>query len=178
MRLKLLLTILFTLVLTISASFQTYTQQIEKPKEKECSLNFWDFTYTPMSFLGLVDAPAKIISTSSGGRTGVMLTGVDLKNLSGKTITAVKFQWFLYRADKINEILTPRKNPNIITQGETSSVKIDECQPEEECSVDYSIVWCKDVYEAFLQDNSKGEPVIEATVSEILYSDGSAWKRK
>ena len=178
MRLKLFSTILFTLMLTASASFQTHAQQTEKPKEKECQLNFWDFTYPLMSFLGLADAPAKIISTSAGARTGVMLAGVDLKNLSGKPITAVKFQWFLYRVDKINEILTPRENPNIITQGETTSIKIDECQPEEKCSVDYSIVWCKDIYKAFAEDNSEGEPVIEAAVSEILYNDGSVWKRK
>ncbi len=114
----------------------------------------------------------------SAEESGVMLTGVDLKNLSGKTITAVKFQWLLYRADKINEIIIPHKNPYIITQGETSSIKIDECQPEEKCSVNYSIVWCKDVCKAFVKDNSKGEPVIETAVSEILYNDGSVWKQK
>jgi hypothetical protein len=177
MKPKLLSMILFTLLLNVSASFQTYAQQAEKSKEKECPkecpLNSCAFNFTPISFWGLADAPAKITLISvSCGIDGVMPTGIDLRNLSGKTITAVKFQWYLYRDDSSEKI-------KIRTQGETPLIDVGECQPEKECVVNNPVVCCQEVYKALLEDGSfEGKFWIEHSVSELSYEDGSKWKRK
>ncbi len=62
MQSKLLSTMLFMLLLVISASSQTYAQETEKPNETRCALDMWSITYTPISYLGITDAPAKIQS--------------------------------------------------------------------------------------------------------------------
>ena len=171
MNLKLLSTILFMALLVANASFQTYAQQTEKSDDKNCPLDFGDFIYPPNSTLESADAPAKVIATTAGARTGVMLAGVDLKNLSGKTITAVKFQWYLFRVNSGEKFQ--------ITKGDTSIVDINECQPKETCEVEYSIVWCKDIYKALLEDVVfGGDSVIVAVSSELSYKDGLIWKRK
>lgn len=170
MHFKLFLIVLLTALFFANASFQTHAQQIKKSTEEKCPLDFGDFIYPPNTVLESADAPAKVIATSAGARDGVMLAGVDLKNLSGKTITAVKFQWYLFRANQQEKIT--------ITKGETPIVDIDECQPKGTCVVDYSIVWCKDIYKALVENRSSGgELVIVAVASELSYKDGSKWKR-
>lgn len=131
------------------------------------------------SFLGLKRSPAKITTVSGLVWNNKWISELWLKNLSSKTITAVKIKWFLYRADRIDNVVTARANPNIILQGETPSIKIDELKPDEESTyITYPIASCREIYDALVKDgDTKGEPWIEPAISEISYADGSKWTR-
>ncbi len=131
------------------------------------------------SLLGLKQSPAKITAVADLQWNNKWKSTVWLKNLSSKTIVAVKIKWLLYRADRIDNVITPRANPNIILQGETPSIKIDELKPDEESTyINYPIASCREIYNALVKDGDlEGEPWIEPAVIEISYADGSKWTR-
>jgi hypothetical protein len=169
MKFKLLSIMLLALIFTISTSFQIYAQQTEKPNKIEFPLGKWSFSYPPISRLGLADAPAQIVSTTGDVKDGGTITKVGLENLSSKTIAAIKFQWYLFREE------SPQK---IAAQGETPVVGVGRFQPKETREVEYPIVSFGKIYKPLVKNGKlEGEFVIEVAVSEILYDDGSKWKR-
>jgi len=170
--------ILFGLILVVTTTVTFAQQPSANPEKTYCPMDGSEIEYTPISFLGLKEAPAKITSTDSGMNIEA-IKRVGLKNLSGKTIIAVKIKWFLYRVDRINNIITPRANPKIIMYGKTSIIKIEQLKPDEEINnINFSIASCQEIYDALVKDgDSEGEPWIEPAVIEISYSDGSKWTR-
>ncbi|MDQ3256800.1 MAG: hypothetical protein M3R15_23390 [Acidobacteriota bacterium] len=129
----------------------------------------WSLTYPPISILSLEDAPAKIISTTGDVKNGVTITEVGLENRSSKAISAVKFRWYLFTEG------TPKK---IVSRGETPVVGMGEFASGKKRIIEYPIVSFGNIYRPLVKDGRlTGKFVIEVAVSEILYADGSSWKR-
>lgn len=167
------LILLFTAISTLAQDSSI------KPETRECQITDpWLIQYTPVSFLGLMDAPVKIVAVSDSGLKEKAIGEVEVKNLSDNVITAVKIKWFLYRVDRINGVLTPRANPKIIMQRESPNIKTGELRQDEKKYIIYPMGQCQEIYDALIKDgDTEGEPWIEPSVSEILYSDGSKWTR-
>lgn len=140
----------------------------------------WILNSTPVSLLGLKKSPVEITTTGDfiPRSDNEAITYLAIRNLSIKTITAIKIKWFLYRVDRIDNVIMPRKNPKILLQGETPSIKLGDFKPDEWIDIDYPLAPCKEIYSALVKDgDSEGEPWIEPAVSEISYADGSKWTR-
>jgi hypothetical protein len=136
----------------------------------------WELEYTPISFLGLAHAPAKIISITDDGLEEEESSQVDFINLSDKTIEAVKIKWFLYRVKKLNGAITLDEKPKIVMQRETSSLDTGQVIPGGKVYVRYPMGPCQEIYDALMKgDEKEGEPWIETSISEITYADGSKW---
>jgi len=171
---------LFVLLFVISASFQINAQSREK-----CPDYMWEIEYIPISYLGFEDAPAKITYTSgccNNEVDGKFPAGIGLRNLSGKTITGVKFQWYLFPAVSLKKDVSAEERSAflekfLLTQDEISIVSIKELKPEEELYVEAKVP-CEKVSQVIENVKSAKELVIEFVVSEISFSDGSNWKRK
>lgn len=155
----------------------------------------WAITYLPISYLSFEDAPAKIVFTSDGSNEidAKYRVGIGLQNLSSKTISAVKFQWYLFPNNiqlKKNILAEERSaflEKVLIAQDEVSVIDIEGFQPNKESEIQTKIS-CKDVSAAVANiGNSerlamefmvKPERLaMEFVVSEISFSDGSVWKR-
>ena len=129
----------------------------------------WSLTHPVISQLGLTDAPALIISITGDAAKGLTITKVGLQNNSAKTISAVKFRWYLFRQD------APKK---ILTKGETPVIGLEDLPAGSKQVVEYPIVTFASIYQPFVKDNKlTGKFVIEVSVSEIQYAGGSSWKR-
>ncbi len=147
-----------------------FSQQDNKRTEGKFPLEDWSLTHPAISSLGLADAPARIISNTGDAAIGLTITKVGLQNNSGKTISAVKFNWYLFREE------SPKK---ILRKGETPFIGLGEFEAGEKQVVEYPIVTFANIYQPFVKDGKlKGKFVIGIAVSEIQYTDGSRWKRK
>lgn len=173
--------VLISLILIISSGYALAQNTSNKIEERPCPMDRWTdgLGSAPPTFLGLKDAPAKISATGwSGLGYDKTLKTLDLENLSGKTIKAVKINWFLYRVDKKDGIITPREKPKFIMQGESPSIETEDFKPNEETTIAYWIGSCQEIYDALVKDGeTEGIPWLEATVQEILFADGSTWTR-
>ena len=157
--------ILVMLCLAISA----FSQQENKRTEAKFPQGDWSLTHPVISQLGIADAPARIISITGDAAQGLTITKVGLQNNSAKTISAVKFRWFLFRQD------APKK---ILTKGETPVIGLEDLPAGSKQVVEYPIVTFASIYQPFVKDNKlTGKFVIEVSVSEIQYAGGSSWKR-
>lgn len=183
-------TILIALVFITNTDFQIHAQ-----KRGGCPDFMWAITYLPISYLSFEDAPAKIVFTSDGSNEidAKYRVGIGLQNLSSKTISAVKFQWYLFPNNiqlKKNILAEERSaflEKVLIAQDEVSVIDIEGFQPNKESEIQTKIS-CKDVSAAVANiGNSerlamefmvKPERLaMEFVVSEISFSDGSVWKR-
>jgi hypothetical protein len=169
------------LILIVVCGLSIAQKPSNKEETRDCPMDRWYSLggFTPNSFLGFSDAPAKIVATGWSG-FGYEKTPLDLEleNLSGKTIKAVKVKWFIFRVDKINGVVTPREKPKFILQGETPSIETNDFKAKERKLISYWIGSCREVYEAYVEDGeTEGEPWLESTITEILYADGSKWTR-
>src|SRR5688500_2455728 len=125
--------IIFLCLIIIFAAISAFAQESSVTREKlDCPMDASEINFTPSSLSGLKQSPAKIISVADLQWNNKWQSTVWLKNLSSKTIVAVKIKWLLYRVDRMDDVITPRANPNIILQGETPIMKIDELKPDEE----------------------------------------------
>lgn len=162
--------LLLAAFLFIGASLPSYAQNVKDSNKIELPPGKWSFSYPPISRLGLADAPTKIVSTTANGKNYGTVNKVGLVNISSKTITAVKFQWYLFREE------SPEK---VVSKGETPVIGIGEFQPKETRVVEYPIVSFGKIYQPLVKDGKlEGNFVIEVAVSEILYDDGSKWTRE
>jgi hypothetical protein len=171
--------ILLNLILGVVCGLSFAQQPLDKKPITDCPMKRWALGSAPVSFLGFSDAPARIAVTGwSGYGDEKTLQTLELENLSGKTIKAVKIKWFIYRIDNINGVITPRANPKFILQGEPPVIETGDLLAKERKDISYWIGSCREIYEALIKDGeTEGEPWIEAAVTEILYADGSKWTR-
>ena len=171
--------ILLNLIL-LAACGTIYAQQPSNKKEIiNCSTNVWALDLTPVSFLGLSNAPVKIVGIGwSGFNHDKTPINLELENLSGRTIKSLKVKWFIYRVDQIKGVVMSPKKPKFILQGESPSIKTDDFKANERKNIDYRVGSCHEIYEAYAKDGeTEGDPWMEAAVIEILYADGSKWTR-
>lgn len=141
----------------------------------------WVLKSTPTSFLGLKKSPVEITTTSDFVpiNANEAVTYIALKNLSTKTIASIKIKWFLYRVDRLDNVITIRADTTIIMQGETPSIKTGDFKPDDWIDSEYPLASCREIYNALVKDgDTKGEPWIEPAISEIEYADGSKWTRQ
>jgi hypothetical protein len=130
----------------------------------------WSLTHPAISRIGLADAPAKIVSTTGDVKYGGTITKIGLVNHSSKRINAVKFRWYLFREESPKEI---------VRKGETPEIGLGEFASGTEREVEYPVVSFGSVYEPLVKNGKlMGRFVIETAVSEILYADGTRWKRR
>jgi len=191
MRLNLIWTTLFAVVFVTNAGFQVHAQKREKCPDYMSSI-----VYLPISYLSFEDAPAKIIFTSDGGNEveGKFRVGVGLRNLSSKTITEVKFQWYLFpnNIQLEKNILAEERatflEKILVAQNEISVVDLKEFQPYKELEIQTKLP-CEEISAAVANIGnveklatefivSPERLAMEFVVSEISFSDGSNWKRK
>jgi hypothetical protein len=157
------------IVLVLCVAITAFSQQDNKRTEVKFPQGDWSLTHPVISQLGIADAPARIISITGDAGKGLTITKVGLQNNSAKTISAVKFRWFLFRQD------APKK---ILKKGETPVVGVGDFPAGSEQVVEYPIVTFASIYQPFVKDNKlTGKFVIEIAVSEIQYADGLSWKR-
>ena len=183
MRLKLLLTILL-LVFVVSASFQVQAQHRNK-----CPAYMWSVQYTPVTYLGFEKAPASISYTTDGGNEidGKFPMTIGFRNLSGKNIKALKFEWYLFYKDAyqntqaenwmafLEKITLSHGEISIADTGEFKPTKDFEPEVKLPCEEIYEKVGDVDVKELI---KNKNEMIMEFVVREISFNDGSNWKRK
>lgn len=184
MQLKLFLTGFFVLLFVLTASFQIQAQNRNK-----CPAYMWNITYLPVTYLGFEEAPAAISWTDIGSDEvdGKYRFNIGLRNFSGKTIKAVKFQWYLFflktlQNSQAENLATLREDVTLM-QGEVTIEDIVDFNPKEDfaaliklpCEEIYSTVGDVDVKELI---KNKNELIMEPVVIEISYNDGTNWKRK
>lgn len=157
------------ILLTLCVSISAFSQQDKKFTEVQFPQGDWSLTHPVISQLGITDAPAEIINITGDAAKGLTITKVGLQNNSAKTISAVKFRWFLFRQD------APKK---ILNKGETPVIGLEGLPAGSEQAVEYPVVRFASIYQPLVKDNKlTGKFVIEVAVSEIQYADGSSWKR-
>ncbi len=172
--------ILFSLILIVTYTFSFAQKSTNERKLEKCLIDKWAFEfYAKPSFLGFKEAPVEIISIWNPEFEEGDLNELELRNLSGKTVTDVKIKWFIYRLYKTNDISVQRENPTIIIQKETAKTEIGEFNPNEKKNVRFPLGRpCQEIYNALVKyDKPEGKLWIEHTISEITYADGSKWTR-
>jgi hypothetical protein len=103
-------------------------------------------------------------------KKGGGITAVDLKNTTAKTVSAVKFTWY---------ILEEQSPDKVLLQGQTQLIAIpDGILPGKERRLDFPVIVFSRVAPSLVKYGSLiGNFNIEALVSEVTYEDGSSWER-
>ena len=131
-----------SILLILCVSISAFSQQDNKRTESRFPQGDWSLTHPVISQLGIADAPALIISITGDAAKGLTITKVGLQNNSAKTISGVKFRWFLFRQD------APKK---ILNKGETPVIELEDLPAGTEQVVEYPIVTFASIYQPLLK---------------------------
>lgn len=94
-----------------------------------------------------------------------------LENNSGKTVSAVKLEWYLTTEQDRSAVLQQGQTPFIAPSGTLPPGKYRELK--------FPIVSFANIYRPLLKNNVlAGDYRIEIAVAEIQYEDGSTWTAK
>lgn len=149
----------------------------------------WSIVYLPVTYLGFEEAPVAISWTGDGGDEvgGKFPLNIGVRNLSGKTVRALKLNWYLFYKDQWQNSRAENQTALIeeitLIGGKFSVDDIGEFIPKADFTLDAKLP-CEEIYEKVgnvdvreLMKN-KNELIMEPVVTDILYADGSNWQRK
>lgn len=158
------------LMLCTAITALSLSQQNEKRAGVKFPPGDWSFTHPVTSQLRIANSPVRIISNTGDATKGLTITNVGLRNDSGRTISAVKFRWYLFREDAPGKILK---------KGETPMIGLGDLAAGSERVLEYPVVRFANLYQPFVKDGKlTGKFAIEIAVNELQYADGSSWKRR
>jgi len=154
------------LVLAVCAAPLLETQAYA---QSETPVRYGEISYTPYHpfRLGYESLPVKVVGVG-GGRLGpnerFRIFASCLKNATAKSVTAVKFSYFVFGAKGLGEVLE---------KGDTALIAID-LRALETRKVEIQVVYTDEI---LLFRNKPGEKYrIELAVTEVHYDDGSTWQ--
>lgn len=114
--------------------------------------------------------PVITTNVTNDARKGLGITAAGLKNTTTKTVSAVKFTWY---------ILEDQAPDKVLLQGQTQLIAIPGgIQPGTERNLEFPVVIFSRVAQPLLREGAlNGAFNIEALVSEVKYDDGTSWER-
>lgn len=127
----------------------------------------WTVGFHAYRALGYDSVPARVLGVTSQGQKG--LTGVQIKNISAKTVTAVKFGWF---------VSEERGEGAILSKGTTPLMALAAALPPQE-TIDVTVPTTsldRILKPAMRRGTLKGDFSVQVVAQEIVYEDGSVWK--
>jgi hypothetical protein len=111
--------------------------------------------------------PVVVMSVTTDASKGLTSNKVEVQNTGDKIVEAVKFRWVLYKKDEPDSILLKGESPVIGLV----------LQPGEKRPVNYPVVSFARIHRPLLQNGLlSGDYLIEITVGEVLFADGSKWE--
>ena len=130
----------------------------------------WNFGASPYIGEDYKNLPVITTNVTTDVRKGLGITAVGLKNTTTKTVSAVKFTWY---------VLEQQSTDKVLLQGQTQLIAIPGgILPETERRIDFPVVIFTRVAHSLVKNGSlNGDFNIEALVSEVTYDDGSTWER-
>ena len=183
MRLKLFRVIFAALLCIVVAGVQIQAQYRSK-----CPEYMWSVAYLPVTYLGFKESPAAISWTGDGSNEidGKYPVEIGFRNLSGKTIKALKFDWYLFYKDRFQNSQATSRAALIeeitLIGGKFLIEDTGEFKPQEEFAPRIKLP-CEEIYEKVGDVDvrellkTKNELIMEFVVTDISFADGSNWQR-
>lgn len=131
----------------------------------------WSLSAHPYLGADYESIPVIVTGVTSNARGGVAVKKVGLENQSGKDVRAVKLSWYL----------STEQAPNVVVlQGQTPFITRDgEFPAGSHLTLRFPVVTFANIYKPLARNGTlNGEFRIDILASEILYADGSTWKRE
>lgn len=117
--------------------------------------------------LSMDASPVKMTALKSDAP--LMLSNVEVENLSAKEVQSVRFDWYLF------EGLTSK---SVIKQGRTKLVKTKNFQANEKKLVKCPLPSFDQMFSSLTKNGYiSGKYFVEPVVGEVVYADGTKWQR-
>jgi hypothetical protein len=126
----------------------------------------WSFSAHPYFGSGYDSRPVVVIAVTASSTGGLVVNEVGLRNLSSKSVAAVKLRWYL------SEERTP---DTILLQGQTPLIAFSEPLPVgKRYLLKFPVLSFAKIHKPLLNSGSlTGDFYVQIEVGEILYEDGT-----
>jgi hypothetical protein len=146
---------------------QTAVAGLSEPQAKRLLMSFTRYTHWRVGYDSL---PIEVVNLS-GGKLGpkerfkILVT--RLNNRAPKAVTAVKFNWYLFRIKDLDQVVETEQTPLINVY----------LAPNEKQDLNILIVNVEDI--PILEEMNLDEQYqLEVAVTEVHYGDGTVWEAK
>jgi hypothetical protein len=110
--------------------------------------------------------PVDLVSITTDSRKGLTAEEFLLRNNTSKKVTFVRLKWFLKTKEK----------DTVLLQGETPLISVD-ISAGKDFRLEYPAVTFANIYQSLMKGGQlTGNYVLQLTVGNVTYEDGSVWQ--
>ncbi len=142
------------------------TKQVSKSLIEKFPKGDWSIAFHSYQGEDYLNAPVTVFSVTS---RRARVEQFSIRNISNKSVTAVKMKWLLYENED-------RKN--ILQQGETAMLNFEqEFIAGDTGFIKYKVISLNDLFKPFLIKKQLNKNFdVDLLVTEVQYADGSVWR--